>query len=107
MLESQKIRYQQWHVLIEEQQASGLTQKKFCEQKNVNLSHFVYYRCRIKKNTGFHPAASFIPVKISNDKNSITSSEIKLLLPNGFQCTFVSHLDVVHVKKLVQALLTC
>ena len=111
-LKDKKIHYKKWQAVIEEQQASGLTQKEFCKQKNIDLSHFVYYRCQLKKNIDLASTSrgSFLPVKISDDKNPTplaTPSEIKVLLPNGFQCIFISNLDVAYVKQFIQVLSTC
>jgi alkylated DNA nucleotide flippase Atl1 len=37
-----------WHQLVEEQQASELSQKEFCKQRELVLSQLVYYRCQLK-----------------------------------------------------------
>jgi hypothetical protein len=38
-------KHAKWRKLFEEQQASGLSQKEFCKQRELVLSQFVYYRC--------------------------------------------------------------
>lgn len=42
-----------WKTLIAEQESSGLWQKKFCNQRGLVLSQFVYYRCSFK-NKNIH-----------------------------------------------------
>lgn len=37
-------RWVKWQVLVEEQEASELSQISFCQQKSIVLSQFVYYR---------------------------------------------------------------
>ena len=102
-------RYTQWSKLIEDQEKSGLSQKEFCNQQNLALSKFVYYRCLLKnkEKTAAINKTSFVPVKVLPKENTIVSGEIKLSLPNGFQCAFPSHLDSIQIKRLVEVLLAC
>jgi len=101
-------RYLQWYKLVEDQEKSGLSQKEFCNQHNLILSKFVYYRCLIKnKEKTTINKASFVPVKVSLKENTVVSGEIKLSLPNGFQCAFPSHTDTLQIKRLVEVLLSC
>lgn len=106
--ENSEQRYARWRQLVEEQNKSGMTQKIFCKQHNISLSQFIYYNCLLKNkdNPPVKIPSSFAPVKIS-DKYNMTSGEIKLSLPNGFQFTFPSDLDVIQVKRLVEVLLSC
>lgn len=102
-------RYAQWYKLVEDQEKSGLSQKEFCNQQNLILSKFVYYRCLLKnkEKTAAISKASFTPVKVLPKENPVVSGEIKLSLPNGFQCTFPSYLDSNQIKRLVEVLLAC
>ena len=97
-----------WNNLIAEQEKSGLSQKEFCNQRGLVLSQFVYYRC--SRNKG-KPAKStepaLKPVKVIGKEPSTISGDIRLSLPNGFQCSFPCSLDVIQVKRLVEVLLSC
>jgi hypothetical protein len=106
--ENSEQRHERWRQLVEEQNKSGLTQKIFCKQHNISLSQFIYYNCLLKNkdDLSVKKPSSFAPVKIS-DKNNMPSDEIKVSLPNGFQFTFPSDLDVIQVKRLVEVLLSC
>lgn len=98
--------HEHWLSLVEEQEKSGLSQKAFCQQKNLNLSQFVYYRLRSRKQKAITGSmAAFIPVKVAHPKP--THSEIKLSLPNGFQCVFPSNLDTLQLKRMIGVLLSC
>jgi hypothetical protein len=103
-------KYENWKKLIEEQEISGLSQREFCQQKDVVLSQFGYYRSqlRMQSQNSNSQKAQFTPIKIS-DKDSIAtkSAEIKLILPNGFQCTFPSHIEAVQIKRLIEVFLSC
>lgn len=95
-----------WKSLIAEQENSGLSQKEFCNQRGLVLSQFVYYRCssrnRNKNIQTDKPALK--PVKVIGNENP---GDIQLTLPNGFQCSFPSSLDMNQIKRLVEVLLSC
>lgn len=95
-----------WQKIIEEQEKSGLSQAEYCKQNNLDAAKLSYYRGRfkLKQRLASGNNAEFNTVKFSQ---SIASEVIKLSLPNGFQCEFLSHLDAMQIKKLVEALLTC
>lgn len=97
----------EWKILIENQEKSTLTQKAFCAQRNLSLPQFVYYRSVIKSQEKTNlDKKLFSPVQIKNPE-STKSSEIKIILPNGFQCIISSTINVTHVKQLMEALLSC
>lgn len=100
----QKDRHEKWKILIEEQEKSGLSQANFCKQKNISSAQFGYYRALQKPKQSEKLLGSFATVKINQ---SSCEKEIRLNLPNGFQCTFSSSVDAAHIKKLVEALLSC
>jgi hypothetical protein len=104
----QLIRHEQWLARVEEQEKSGLSQTEFCKQNNLVISQFRYYRGLIKASERDTPPKSnvFTPVEIQKSEQK-SSSEIRILLPNGFQCFIPSHLDTSHIKNLIAALLSC
>lgn len=102
----QNQKHEQWKKLIETQQASGLSQKEFCKQHDLGLSQFVYYRCQLKSGSSAKES-SFTPVKVTTNDSVTSSTDIKLILPNGFQCVFPARTEASQVKRLVEALLSC
>lgn len=105
-----KSQHEKWFVLVEEQEKCGLSQKAFCQQKNIILSQFVYYRLLYRnQKTSPKPVAAFAPVTVINNERPATAaiSEIKLSLPNGFHCVFQSSLDMAQLKRVIGVLLTC
>ena len=101
-------RRDKWRKIIDEYLASDMTQKAFCEQHNVSLPQFVYYHGKFrgeKEQSG--AMSSFVPVKIPHHEKPVPSSDIKLTLPNGFQCVFSSHVDMGQIRRLVEVLLSC
>lgn len=97
-----------WRKIVDEYLASDMTQKAFCEQHNVSLPQFVYYHGKFRSEKEQSGAMStFVPVKIPHHEKPVASSDIKLTLPNGFQCVFPSHVDVVQIRRLVEVLQSC
>jgi len=99
-------RHEKWRTLVEKYEKSGLSQAEFCKQQSLVLSQFVYYRSHIKaneRNTASHPQ-SFVPVQITQPSSSLL--EVRVILPNGFQCYFPGQLDMAYIKRWVEALLS-
>jgi hypothetical protein len=100
---------EEWFKQVEQQEKSGLSQKDFCQQQGLVLSQFVYYRCLLKNKEKEKVAkkTSFQSVKLVNQEPTSKSEEIRLTLPNGFQCAFPAHLEAARLKQLVEVLLAC
>lgn len=96
-----------WQKIIEEYLQSGMTQKAFCEQRDLSLPQLVYYHGQFKADKTPPANAAFVPVKIPSRDKITVATEIKLSLPNGFQCVFPVNADVVQIKRLVEVLLSC
>jgi len=101
-------RYAKWKALVDDQEKSGLSQSEFCKQHNLVLSKFGYYRGIVKSKNKADSTDSklFNPVHIKKITATI-STEIRIVLPNGFQCFIPSQVDISHVRRLVEALLSC
>jgi hypothetical protein len=107
-VDEQKERRDKWREIIDEYLTSNMTQKSFCEKHNLSIPQLVYYHGQFKREK--QPLAvkpTFVPVKIPRSEKPVAASEIKLSLPNGFQCAFPSDTDAVHIKRLVEILLSC
>ena len=96
---------EKWKILVEEQEKSGLSQEEFCNQNNLSSSSFSYYRSIFRrKQLPKQPSGIFAPVNVSK---SVSVNEIRLVLPNGFQCFFPSDLESSRIKELVGIFLSC
>jgi hypothetical protein len=104
---TQKEKQQQWKNIIEEYEQSGLTQKLFSQQKNISLAQFSYYRGILKPKPNVNEIdspGSFAEVKI---KTPPLDKEIRVNLPNGFQCIFYATIDSAYLKKFIEVMLSC
>ncbi len=106
--QKQSNRRAQWQSLVEKQEKSGLSQKEFCESHGIELSQFVYYRTifKTKKLDEAKAGPLFTAVGIKT-KDISSPIEVKIVLPNGFQC-FVPSLITSHaLKSMMEVLLSC
>lgn len=78
-------RARDWESLIAEWEASDLSQRNFCQQHNLSLASFGYYRKKFRE--AHYQTAAVLPVKVqsSNDRLSATTASLRLLFPNGIQ----------------------
>ncbi len=97
-----------WQSLIDEQEKSGLSQAEFCKQQNIAIAQFGYYRglLKAKDQAKLKKPELFSPVQIKK-QDTKSSDEIKIVLPNGFQCYFPASIDSIQIKRLMEALLSC
>lgn len=100
-------RYAKWRDIISEQEASGVSQSEFCRQRNLVLSKFVYYRGVIKSREQTNASQKLFSAVGIKPPESKAASEIKIILPNGFQCIVPAIMDTACVKRLMEALLSC
>lgn len=106
--DEQKQRRDKWRKIVDEYLNSNMTQKTFCEKHNLSIPQLVYYHGQFKREKESLTAKpSFVPVKVPHHEKPVVMSEIKLSLPNGFQCAFPSHTDSAQIKRLVEVLLSC
>lgn len=103
-------RWAKWQALVEEQEASALSQISFCQQKNIVLSQFVYYCGLIKRKNStrtetFMPE-TVVPIQLKSHEKKSTD-DIKISLPNGFQCVFPCSVDTLSLKRWLEVLLSC
>ncbi len=67
-----------WEELVLEQEASGLTQNEFCQQKGIKIDAFKYHRAKHKSKKNLNFNRSFVELKTSK-----TSEEISLNSKNA------------------------
>ena len=48
----------EWQTLIEQQQSSHLSQKLFCQQQNVSVATFGYWKRKLKQEAALQPTGN-------------------------------------------------
>ena len=109
MINKKQQRLQYWQNVLEQQKASGLAKKKFCEINNLKLHQFKYYYCRSRqplrqatlKETAV--STSFAPVKIATPARE-SADYFSLLLPGNIHCCVPFNFDPSGLKMLLKVL---
>ena len=101
----QQIRREEWKKHIEEQEKSGLTQIEFGKKNNLSKGKFGYYKGLLTPQQPIK--AALTPVKISSAITPSKITDIRVTIPNGFQCIFQSDVSKEKVKEVIEVLLSC
>ena len=93
---------ERWFDRIEIWKQSGLTQKVFCEQRQLRLGSFQRWRGIFMRgeNPEASSAVSFLPVKVTAGK----VSSLALLIDDHLRIEIPAGFDPVTLKRVVHAL---
>lgn len=73
-----------WQRHIEGWQRSQLSQREYCEKKNISYARFGYWRTRLKRTA--QPKKKLLPVAIARPSSSIT-----IFLTGGIRLEVAAH----------------
>lgn len=86
-----------WQALLNEQKASGMNMKQFCEGKNISYSLFKNHKYALQRNScdhkGFTPVTTSIPQVVQFNLN-------------GNVLCFDTSLDDVTISRIVKAVIS-
>ena len=88
-------RAQTWAMLIQESKTSGLTNKKFCEQRGVSEKSFYYWQRKLRSHIIESSEPQLVPLDrtvISGDALDIRFRGAELKLPAGVDIDAVAAL---------------
>ena len=96
-----------WEKLVSEWEASGQSQKAFCETRNICYRSFNQWKSRIKKTARAdeaNTAAPFIPVRVEEkDFSSLQAvSNVTVDLPNNIKLSL--NIDTASAAALIKSL---
>lgn len=81
--------------LVEEFNRSGLTQRAFCNQKQIIQSTFQYWYLKLKRE--HQQSSNFYPVDFDSDS---TPGSIEVCYPNGITIR-MNRFNLCYIKQLV------
>ena len=104
MSRSHSDKHQYWQAIIEEFKVSGLTQKRFCEDRQLNFRQFKYYRYRVAQPSHSKPdIAEFAPIHLTpSAQQNDQSSSFKVLLPTGLSCIIPADFNKAALNRLLE-----
>jgi hypothetical protein len=97
-----------WKKWIEEQAASGLSRREFCDQNDLVLSQFTYHYLEFQKKKRKALAVTeptVLPIQL-RPASAPALNEIKVWLPNGLQLSLPCT-DNNHFKHWLGVLKSC
>jgi hypothetical protein len=86
-------------------EGSGLNQKEFCKAEGINYYKFKYWKTQLAKEQHFakqkqiKPEPDFIPVTVSNHRDTITGLEV--IFPNGVKLSCNQGFQPSQIKELI------
>lgn len=92
-----------WEKHLEKWQASGLTQQKYCQQENINLTTFTWWRSKRLKDKA-QPSLTFIPALIKEKAPVPSHTDIQIVLPNQVKVILPLNLSADILVSLLKAL---
>ena len=95
MVVRDEYRAQQWALVIQECQASGLTNKAFCEQRGISEKSFYYWQRKLRSKLIDAAAPQLVALSPSDPANEFLEIRIRgaeLKLPLGVDMDAVAAL---------------
>ena len=96
-------------VLLAEQEQSGLTMAAFARSKGVQPWTLYNARAQARKKASRLAGASFSPIHVTDQPESVGSSSgpIELVLPSGLTLRIAVGFDEVALRRLLGVLAAC
>lgn len=98
-----------WKLIMDRYESSGLSQKKFCNENDINYSNFKTYRYG-KSNKGKikqpkSVKSTFTEVKLK--EQPAPKSQLRLIHSSGIECLLPSSLKDHTIINIVRGLQAC
>ena len=90
---------QEWMMLIQEQQRSGMNMKRFCNERKISYDQFKYYKYSNKNDDQLTSLPTFIPV-------TQTSEKTLTFTLNGNTVSFDSDVSKDTISLIIKAMIS-
>lgn len=94
-----------WVKLIAEWKESGLSRKRFCEERSISLGAFQYWRRKMVLREKAAAALAFVEVS-PKTKSLVNGSSPRIVFPNGIETDVGTVWDdeaLIRLVRLVQS----
>lgn len=98
---------EQWMALVEEYEASGQSQRRFCAERGIGQSTLRYWRRRLQGDglgRDRIAAARLVPVKVYEDERSQANSGLTLVAGNGLRIEVAPGFDIATLERVLATL---
>lgn len=97
-----------WPALMEQYEQSRLDRKQFCQENNISLPQFKYYRQKLKPQSSSSHKATLVPITL---KTSLPEGHpldyFQLTFRNDIRCQVPAHFNPESLKQLIEVLQSC
>jgi len=99
----QLIRHQYWTKIINEWHKSALTQKIFCQSKNISYPSFQHWRHKLKPtiHQDGNAALNFVPIRVIDPVDSVMTLQHK-----HWEVHVPAHFQTDHLKQIMQVVMS-
>ena len=91
-----------WSEHFEKQEQSGLTQKEYCEQNNLNEKYFTNVKSKINRINS--RKNKFVKVPFISENNNFAFGNIELVVNDRYKINIHPGFEPETLKKLLKAL---
>ena len=98
----------EWLERVQSWQQSGLSQSAWCQQNDISVSKFGYWKRKLETVSAAKPAQhpAFVPVTPAQEPvEPSASSQLTVVLPNGVTVSGINEGNLSLVKQLVGGML--
>jgi hypothetical protein len=98
-----------WPALMEQYEQSRLDRKQFCNENNISLPQFKYYRQKLKRQLSIHHKATLVPItlKAISEQEESAPHHFQLTFENGIRCQIPTDFNSNSLKQLIEVLQAC
>ena len=98
---------QQWQQRLQDWRESGLNQKQWCEQNNIQQPQFWYWKKKLEEIPAAKPnktTSAFVPVALASTpthQDAAVPSALVITLPNGLRVSGIDQSNISLASTLV------
>lgn len=101
MPKRKKSGWEYWRKVIQEWRGSGLSQRRFCEDRGISFSSFCYWRRRLREEGEGESSSPFIPVEIRPLARSPYPTPYEVRLESGIRIRVPFDFDSDSLLRLI------
>jgi len=100
---------EQWARLVEEYEASGQSQRRFCAEHGIGQSSLRYWRRRLEQRAGAgdaqaSPGVRLVALKVPDDAPALADSGLVVVSPRGVRVQIARGFDAGTLARMLATL---
>ena len=100
---------EQWSALVKAYQASGQSQRAFCDEQGIGQSSLRYWKRRLEPGAGIEPTPAatgsrFVAVQVLEDPPALSDSGLVVISPHGVRVEITRGFDAATLARVLSTL---